>query len=128
MRAHHWTIVLATTVAILVAGGRQRSAWVQRARTVSAADAAHIHYIAADECDSTYHEYTDASFTTLKPDRVAWESLDAFWPLLDGEASNTVTIVLKNNAPPVGTLTDRADLDRSRRGYPSPCSPDRASH
>jgi hephaestin len=45
-----------------------------------------------------YREYTDASFTTLKPRPVAWEHLGILGPVLRGEVGDTLTIVFKNNA------------------------------
>ena len=47
---------------------------------------------------AVYHEYTDASFTTLKPRPVAWEHLGVLGPVIRGEVGDTIKVVFKNNA------------------------------
>jgi len=47
---------------------------------------------------AVYHEYTDASFTTLKPRGAAWEHLGVLGPVIRGEVGDTIKIVFKNNA------------------------------
>jgi manganese oxidase len=46
---------------------------------------------------SVYHEYTDATFTTLKPRSPEWEHLGILGPLIRAEVGDTVKVVFKNN-------------------------------
>jgi manganese oxidase len=45
-----------------------------------------------------YREYTDASFTTLKPRPPEWQHLGAIGPVLRGEVGDTIEVVFRNNA------------------------------
>ena len=45
-----------------------------------------------------YREYTDSTFTSLKPRPPAWEHLGLQGPLLRGEVGDTIRIVFRNNA------------------------------
>ena len=45
-----------------------------------------------------FREYTDATFTTLKPRSDAWAHLGALAPLIRAEVGDTITVVFKNNA------------------------------
>lgn len=47
---------------------------------------------------AVYREYTDASFTTLKPRPPAWEHLGVLGPIIRGEVGDTIKVVFKNNA------------------------------
>ena len=47
---------------------------------------------------AVYREYTDASFTTLKPRPAAWEHLGVLGPVIRGEVGDTIKVVFKNNA------------------------------
>ena len=47
---------------------------------------------------AVYHEYTDASFTTLKPRPAAWEHLGVLGPVIRAEVGDTIKVVFKNNA------------------------------
>ena len=47
---------------------------------------------------AVYHEYTDASFTTLKPRPAAWEHLGVLGPVIRGEVGDTIKVVFRNNA------------------------------
>jgi hephaestin len=47
---------------------------------------------------AVYREYTDASFTTLKPQPAAWEHLGVLGPVIRGEVGDTIKVVFKNNA------------------------------
>lgn len=47
---------------------------------------------------AVYHEYTNASFTTLKPRPAAWEHLGVLGPVIRGEVGDTIKVVFKNNA------------------------------
>ena len=44
-----------------------------------------------------YREYTDASFTTLKPVPARWRHLGTLGPVLRGEVGDTIKVVFKNN-------------------------------
>lgn len=46
---------------------------------------------------AVYHEYTDASFKTLKPRAVEWEHLGILGPLIRAEVGDTVRVFFKNN-------------------------------
>jgi len=45
-----------------------------------------------------YREYTDSTFTTLKPRPAAWEHLGILGPLLRAEVGDTIRVVFRNNA------------------------------
>jgi FtsP/CotA-like multicopper oxidase with cupredoxin domain len=45
-----------------------------------------------------YREYTDATFTTLKPRPSEWEHLGFLGPLVRAEVGDTIRIVFRNNA------------------------------
>ena len=45
-----------------------------------------------------YREYTDATFTTLKPRPPEWQHLGALGPLIRAQVSDTIRIVFRNNA------------------------------
>jgi FtsP/CotA-like multicopper oxidase with cupredoxin domain len=47
---------------------------------------------------AVYHEYSDASFTTLKPRPPAWEHLGVLGPVIRAEVGDTIKVVFKNNA------------------------------
>jgi FtsP/CotA-like multicopper oxidase with cupredoxin domain len=63
---------------------------------------------------AVYREYTDGSFTTLKPRKPEWEHLGIVGPVLRGEAGDTLKVVFKNNAHfpfsmhPHGVLYDQS--------------------
>ena len=44
-----------------------------------------------------YREYTDATFTTLKPRPAEWEHLGFLGPLIRAEVGDTIKVVFKNN-------------------------------
>jgi FtsP/CotA-like multicopper oxidase with cupredoxin domain len=46
---------------------------------------------------AVYHEYTDSSFTTLKPRPPEWEHLGILGPLLRGTVGDTIRVVFRNN-------------------------------
>lgn len=46
-----------------------------------------------------YREYTDETFTTLKPRAPEWEHLGLLGPLLRAEVGDTIVVVYRNNAP-----------------------------
>lgn len=45
-----------------------------------------------------YREYTDATFSTLKPPAPEWEHLGFMGPLLRAEVGDTIVVVFRNNA------------------------------
>jgi FtsP/CotA-like multicopper oxidase with cupredoxin domain len=45
-----------------------------------------------------YREYTDATFTTLKPRPSAWEHLGVLGPLVRAEVGDTIRVVFRNHA------------------------------
>jgi FtsP/CotA-like multicopper oxidase with cupredoxin domain len=47
---------------------------------------------------SLYREYTDATFTALKPVPPAWQHLGALGPVLRAEVGDTIEVVFKNNS------------------------------
>jgi len=46
---------------------------------------------------SQYREYTDASFTTLKPRPAKWQHLGLLGPAIEAEVGDTIKVVFKNN-------------------------------
>ncbi|HEV8356584.1 MAG TPA: multicopper oxidase domain-containing protein [Gemmatimonadales bacterium] len=46
---------------------------------------------------AVYHEYTDSTFTTLKPRPAGWEHLGILGPLLRASVGDTFRIVFRNN-------------------------------
>lgn len=74
-------------------------------------DAGHIGKIYRK---AVYREYTDGSFTALKPRKPEWEHLGIVGPLLRGEAGDTLKVVFRNNAHvpfsmhPHGVLYDQS--------------------
>jgi len=46
---------------------------------------------------AVYHEYTDATFTTMKPRPPQWEHLGILGPLIRAEVGDVVKIIFKNN-------------------------------
>jgi hypothetical protein len=54
--------------------------------------------IGARYIKALYREYTDATFTTLKPRPPEWQHLGALGPLIRAQVSDTIRIVFRNNA------------------------------
>jgi FtsP/CotA-like multicopper oxidase with cupredoxin domain len=46
---------------------------------------------------SLYREYTDATFTTLKPRPAKWQHLGDLGPAIEAEVGDTIKVVFKNN-------------------------------
>jgi len=46
---------------------------------------------------SQYREYTDATFTTLKPRPAKWQHLGLLGPAIEAEVGDTIKVVFKNN-------------------------------
>lgn len=66
-----------------------------------------------------YQEYTDESFTTLKPRPPEWEHLGILGPLLRAEVGDTIRIVYRNNAPfPTGLHPHGVFYDKDSEGAP----------
>jgi FtsP/CotA-like multicopper oxidase with cupredoxin domain len=55
------------------------------------------HSIGRVALKAQYREYTDSTFTTLKPRPAAWEHLGLLGPLLRAEVGDTIRVVFKNN-------------------------------
>jgi FtsP/CotA-like multicopper oxidase with cupredoxin domain len=53
---------------------------------------------------AVYHEYTDDTFSTLKPRSPEWEHLGILGPLIRAEVGETVKVVFKNNARLICTM------------------------
>jgi FtsP/CotA-like multicopper oxidase with cupredoxin domain len=53
---------------------------------------------------SVYREYTDGTFTTLKPRPPAWEHLGMLGPPIHAVVGDTVKVVFKNNTPYPATI------------------------
>lgn len=47
---------------------------------------------------SLYREYTDDTFTTLKPRLAKWQHLGVLGPVIQAEVGDTIKVVFKNNA------------------------------
>jgi FtsP/CotA-like multicopper oxidase with cupredoxin domain len=56
------------------------------------------HRIGSTYRKAVYREYTDATFTTLKPRGPEWEHLGLLGPVLRAEVGDTIKVVFKNNA------------------------------
>ena len=61
-------------------------------------DGAGPHVIGRKAKKALYREYTDATFTTLKPRPAEWEHLGFLGPLVRAEVGDTIKIVFRNNA------------------------------
>jgi hephaestin len=56
------------------------------------------HRIGSTYRKAIYREYTDETFTTLKPRPPEWEHLGLLGPVLRAEVGDTIRVVFKNNA------------------------------
>lgn len=66
-----------------------------------------------------YREYTDSTFTTLKPRPPEWEHLGFLGPLLRAEVGDTIRVVFKNNARFPATLHPHGvSYDKDSEGAP----------
>jgi len=67
-----------------------------------------------------YREYTDSTFTTLKPRPQEWEHLGFLGPLLRAEVGDTIRVVFKNNVSfPASVHPHGVFYDKSSEGAPS---------
>jgi manganese oxidase len=57
-----------------------------------------LHRIGSVYRKALYREYTDESFTKLKPRAPEWEHLGMLGPVLRAEVGDTIRVVFKNNA------------------------------
>jgi FtsP/CotA-like multicopper oxidase with cupredoxin domain len=86
-------------------------AYDERARIFVENTADHIGRVSRK---AVYREYTDASFTKLKPRSAEWAHLGLVGPVLRGEPGDTIKIVFRNNAGhpfsmhPHGVVYDKA--------------------
>jgi FtsP/CotA-like multicopper oxidase with cupredoxin domain len=62
------------------------------------------HVIGRKAKKALYREYTDESFTTLRPRPPEWEHLGFLEPLIRAEVGDTIRIVFRNNAKFPATL------------------------
>ena len=58
---------------------------------------AQAHSVGKVTMKAIYREYTDSSFTSLKPRPAAWEHLGLLGPLLRGQVGDTIRVVFRNN-------------------------------
>lgn len=64
-----------------------------------------------------YREYTDGTFTTLKPRPPEWEHLGILGPLIRAEVGDTVKVVFKNNSRmPVTMHAHGLEYDKDSEG------------
>lgn len=57
------------------------------------------HYIGRKLKKAVYREYTDSTFTRLKPRAPQWQHLGILGPLLRAEVGDTIRVVFRNNTP-----------------------------
>jgi FtsP/CotA-like multicopper oxidase with cupredoxin domain len=56
------------------------------------------HVIGRTVMKALYREYTDSSFSTLKPRAAGWDHLGFLGPLIRAEVGDTINVVFRNNA------------------------------
>jgi hephaestin len=67
-----------------------------------------------------YREYTDDSFTTLKPRSAEWQHLGIVGPVLRGEVGDTIKVVFRNHATrPYGMHPHGVFYNKDSEGAPS---------
>lgn len=67
-----------------------------------------------------YREYTDSTFTTLRPRPAEWEHLGFLGPLLRAEVGDTIRVVFRNNARfPASVHPHGVFYDKASEGAPS---------
>jgi hephaestin len=68
---------------------------------------------------SLYREYTDGSFTTLKPRLEQWEHLGDLGPAIQAEVGDTIEVTFRNNTPyPASIHAHGLFYDKSSEGAP----------
>ena len=68
---------------------------------------------------SVFREYTDATFTTLRPRPAEWEHLGQLGPVIRAEVGDRVEVVLRNNTPfPVSLHPHGLRYDKDAEGSP----------
>ena len=60
-------------------------------------DGARAHFIGRKAKKALYREYTDDTFSTLKPRPSEWEHLGFLGPLVRAEVGDTIRVVFRNN-------------------------------
>src|SRR5947199_1518586 len=66
-----------------------------------------------------YREYTDATFSTLKPKDPKWEHTGLLGPVIRAEVGDTIKVVFRNNASkPYSIHTHGVLYDKSSEGAP----------
>ncbi|NNG17137.1 MAG: multicopper oxidase domain-containing protein, partial [Gemmatimonadales bacterium] len=67
-----------------------------------------------------YREYTDSTFTALKPRPAEWEHLGFLGPLLRAEVGDTIRVVFRNNVTfPASVHPHGVFYDKNSEGAPS---------
>ncbi len=69
--------------------------WTDAQRPIVEAGKMHVGHLARK---AIYREYTDSTFTTLKPRPAEWEHLGILGPLLRGVVGDTIRVVFRNQA------------------------------
>lgn len=70
---------------------------------------------------SLYREYTDETFTELKPRPPEWDHLGILGPLLRGAVGDTIKVVFKNNTPfPASMHPHGVRYEKDSEGAPYP--------
>ncbi len=66
-----------------------------------------------------YREYTDASFSTIRPGGEAWEHLGVLGPVIHAEVGDTIRVVFRNNASRPNTIHPHGVFyDKANEGSP----------
>lgn len=78
------------------------------------------HKIGKEYKKAIYREYTDNSFTELKPIAPEWEHLGTMGPVIRANVGDTITIVFRNNVPFAASVHPHGvfyDKDSEGAGY-----------
>jgi FtsP/CotA-like multicopper oxidase with cupredoxin domain len=68
---------------------------------------------------AVYREYTDESFTALKPRHADWEHLGILGPIIRAEVGDTIRVIFKNNASfPASVHPHGVFYDKNSEGAP----------
>lgn len=90
--------------------GETENFWVERGP----------HTIGKEYKKALYREYTDSTFSTLKPRPPQWEHLGFMGPLVRAQVGDTIRIVFKNNAGfPASVHPHGVFYNKSSEGAPS---------
>ena len=78
-----------------------------------------VHRIGSTYYKALYREYTDATFTTLKPRSAEWEHLGTLGPVLRAAVGDTIEVVFRNNTEQAFSLHPHGVLyDKNSEGAP----------